>query len=110
MGMSLDSHLLSLTTLFDPEKAGDFEATIQLHFGEHTFSTRVAGGRIEVARGEAPAADAVVTSDPGTFLAITHGRVALDDALAGGELEIDGNAEVVARLVTLFTLPAPAFA
>jgi DNA-binding HxlR family transcriptional regulator/putative sterol carrier protein len=107
-GMSLDSHLLSLTTLFDPEKAGEFEGTVELRFGEHTFHARVAGGRIEVARGEAPSADAVVTSEPGTFLAISHGRATLDDALAMGELEISGDRDVVARFVTLFTLPAPA--
>jgi DNA-binding HxlR family transcriptional regulator len=108
VGMSLDSHLLSLTTLFDPERAGGFEGTIELHFGEHTFHVRVAGGRIEVARGEAPRADAVVTSEPGTFLAISHRRLALDDALAAGEILVDGDRDVLARFVTLFTMPAPA--
>jgi DNA-binding HxlR family transcriptional regulator/putative sterol carrier protein len=107
-GMSLDSHLLSMSTLFDPERAGDFEATIELRFGEHVFTAAVAAARIEVTRGEAREPDTVVTSEPGTFLAITHGRAELDDALAMGELELSGDRDVVARFVTLFTLPAPA--
>jgi DNA-binding HxlR family transcriptional regulator/putative sterol carrier protein len=106
--MSLDSHLLSLTTLFDPERAGDFEGTVELHFGEHVFNVAVAGGRIAVARGEASSPDAVVEGEPGTFLAISHGRLELDDALGAGELSVTGDRDVLARFVTLFTLPAPA--
>jgi DNA-binding HxlR family transcriptional regulator len=109
-GMSLDSHLLSLSTLFDPERAGDFEATIEMRFGEQIFNAVVADGRIEVARGEASSPDAIVESEAGTLLAITHGRRDLDDALAMGELEISGDRDVVARFVTLFTLPEPALA
>jgi DNA-binding HxlR family transcriptional regulator len=107
-GMSLDSHLLSLCTLFDPERAGDFEATIEMRFGEHVFNAAVAGGRIAIARGEASSPDAVVESEPGTFLAISHGRLGLESALEAGELSVTGDRDVVGRFVSLFTLPEPA--
>jgi len=107
-GMSLDSHLLSLTTLFDPQRAGDFSANLTLRFGEETFHVEVANGRIDVARGDATAADAIVETDAGTLLAISHGRIALDDALQAGAIEISGDREAFARFVTLFTMPAPA--
>ena len=45
VGMSLDAHLLSLKTLFDPDLAGDFETTIQLQLDEHPLQRGGLAGR-----------------------------------------------------------------
>lgn len=107
-GMSLDAHILSLTTLFDPELAHDFSANLDLRLGEHRFRAEVRDGQLEVVRGETGAPDAIVTADAGTLLSLAHRRRELDDALRAGDIEIDGDREVVARFLGLFLLPEPA--
>jgi len=109
-GMSLDAHILSLRTLFDPGRAGDFAANLELRLGEHVFRAEVAGGRLEVVPGEAAAPVATVATDPGTLLAVIHGRRELADALRSGDLEIEGDRQAVGRFVRLFPLPEPALA
>jgi DNA-binding HxlR family transcriptional regulator len=107
-GMSLDAHILSLTTLFDPDLAEGFSASLDLRLGEHRFRADVGKGRLEVVPGEASAPDAVVTTDAGTLLALAHRRIELHQALRTGDIEIDGDRDVVARFLGLFPLPEPA--
>jgi DNA-binding HxlR family transcriptional regulator/putative sterol carrier protein len=108
--MSLDAHIVSLRTLFDPERAGDFAARIELRLGDRRFCVAIAGGRIETAGGEAPDADAAIETDPHTLIDVLHGHRSLDDAASAGELRIEGDAPRAARFLTLFPLPAPAAA
>ncbi|HEX8156458.1 MAG TPA: winged helix-turn-helix transcriptional regulator [Solirubrobacteraceae bacterium] len=107
VGMSLEAHIVSLRTLFDPQLAGEFHATFELRLGEHRFRATVAGGRIDIDRGESPGADAVIATDSGTLLALIHGRRELADALRAGDMEIEGDERVVERFLGLFPLPAP---
>jgi DNA-binding HxlR family transcriptional regulator len=107
-GMSLDSYLVSLSTLFDPALAEGFETSIDLQLGEQTFHVVVADCRLHVARGPGAAAATTVTTDPDTLLALVHRRVALADALDGGDLEIQGDRRAFKRFVGLFPLPEPA--
>lgn len=109
MGMSLDSHVVSLQTLFDPARAEGYEARIELRIGEDRFSVEIADGKLEAAHGEAPDPNATVTTDACTLLALSHGHRELDEALAAGDAEIDGDEAAVARFFTLFPLPEPAF-
>ncbi|MEA2412572.1 MAG: hypothetical protein QOC77_3133 [Thermoleophilaceae bacterium] len=110
MGMSLDAAVLSFSTLFDAELAGDLEATIQLSLGDQRFQARVAGGRFKVERGEAVAPDATIEAGPRALLDVAHGRRSLDDALGSGDVEISGDGQVARRFLGLFPLPAPAAA
>jgi DNA-binding HxlR family transcriptional regulator len=107
-GMSLDAAVLSFPTLFDPERAGDFDATVALRLGAERFVARVAAGRFKVERGEAAAPDAAIEADPRTLLDVAHGRRALEDALESGDMQISGDAEAGARFLGLFPIPAPA--
>jgi DNA-binding HxlR family transcriptional regulator/putative sterol carrier protein len=108
MGMSVDSHIVSLATLFDPARAGDFQASLELRMGEDVFRTVVAGGEIDAGRGAPPEPDAVLELEPGTLLALIHGAVTVEQAVAAGDLAIDGDREAVERFVGLFPLPEPA--
>jgi len=108
VGMSLEAHIVSLRTLFDPHLAGDFRATLELRIGEHRFRADVADGRIDVRRGDAPIADATIDTDSGTLLALIHGRRELADAVRAGDIEIAGDERAVERFLGLFPLPAPA--
>jgi DNA-binding HxlR family transcriptional regulator/putative sterol carrier protein len=110
MGMSVDSHVLSLATLFDPARAGAFEASLELRMGDDVFHTVIAEGEIDAGRGAPVSPDAVLTLDPGTLLGLIHGEVSVAAALDAGVLAIDGDRETVERFVGLFPLPDPALA
>ena len=105
--MSLDSHILSLQTLFDPDLAAGFAATVQLEIEDQSFSAIVAAGELEVDRGQAGSPDATITTDPSTFIDVLHGRRDLAATLEAGELEIEGDEAVATRFLGLAPLPVP---
>lgn len=108
LGMSLDSHIISLRTLFDPALAEGFDASIQLRLGDERFRVEIHGGELVADRGEIAAPDAVVDTDPGTLLALLHGRRELAEVLGAGDAAIEGDDAAVARFLGLFPLPAAA--
>jgi DNA-binding HxlR family transcriptional regulator/putative sterol carrier protein len=108
VGMSVDSHALMLRTLFDPERAEDFEARLELRLAGQPFRVEVHDGRIEVVHGELPDADAVASMEPQTLVALMLGERSYDEVLAAGDVEVEGDAARVARLLTLFRLPESA--
>lgn len=107
MCMSLDAHVVSMRTLFDPERAGDFAACIELRLRDHRFRAVVADGEVEVERGEAPGADATIVTDPATLIAVLHGHRELAEARQAGDVTIEGDKRVAARFMRLFPLPLP---
>jgi DNA-binding HxlR family transcriptional regulator/putative sterol carrier protein len=110
MGMSLDAHILSFRTLFDPDLAAGFRTSVQLRLGEHCFRAKVGGRRLEIERGEAAAPDVTIDTDPRTLIDVAHGRLALADALGAGDMRIEGDEDAGARFLGLFPIPAPAAA
>jgi DNA-binding HxlR family transcriptional regulator len=106
--MSLDSHLVSMTTLFDPERAGDFALRLEMRLGDETFRVLVGDGRISIERGSEPDPEATLTTEPMTLIELMHGWRDFDAALADGSAVIDGDAERVRTLLTLFPMPEPA--
>jgi DNA-binding HxlR family transcriptional regulator len=110
VGMSLDSHVMSLRTLFDPALAGDFRTGLELRLGDQHFRAELADGRLHVVRGELRSPDAVVDTDPATFLDLIRGRRDLAEARASGDVRIEGDQPAVARFLGLFPLPEPAAA
>ncbi len=107
VGMSLDAHILSLRTLFDPTLAEGFDATVELRLGEQRFCAEVADARLEIVRAEASAPHATIETDPGTLLAVAHRRLELAEALDAGSFAIEGDTGVAERFLGLFTLPEP---
>jgi len=108
VGMSLDSHVISLRTLFDPDLAEGFAASLALRLDDQSFRVEVADGALEVVRGEPSAPNATVKTDPPTFLDLIRGRRELREALGEGEMEVEGDRQVVERFLGLFPLPAAA--
>ena len=106
--MSLDSHLVSMTTLFDPARAGNFAMRLELCLGEETFRVVVGGGRLQIERGTLPDPEATLTTEPMALVELMHGWRDFDAALADGSAVIEGDAERVRTFLTLFPLPEPA--
>jgi DNA-binding HxlR family transcriptional regulator len=110
MCMSLDAYIVSLRTLFDPERAGDFAARVELRLGGEPFRVVIADGHVEADRGDLPDADAVIEADPTTLLEVLHGHRPLADALLAETVRLSGDKRKAKRFTQLFPLPAPALA
>jgi DNA-binding HxlR family transcriptional regulator len=108
--MSLDSHIVSLQTLFDPALAGDFAPVVELRLGDHVFALSVVDGRLEAERGAASGPDIVIATDPCTLLGLAHREIELADAVAAGDAEVTGDKRAARRFLRLFPLPEPACA
>ncbi|HEX5147064.1 MAG TPA: winged helix-turn-helix transcriptional regulator [Conexibacter sp.] len=109
MCMSLDAYVVSLRTLFDPARARDFAARIELRLGDERFRVEIADGRVEAGRGELPGADAAIEADdPTTLIEVLHGHRRLADALSAGTLRLRGDRRKARRFTELFPLPLPA--
>src|SRR3954452_19621700 len=102
-----DSVILALGTFFDPEAAGDLAARYELRLGEHAFSIRIADGTIDVERGAGDDADAVIESDTAPLSALIWERRDLADAVAAGDVMIEGDQRAVTRFLGLFPRPDP---
>lgn len=103
-----DSIVLALRSLFDPERAGDLEATYGLRIGEETYAIAVGGGELELARGEteSPAATLAFPDAP-TMAAVLSGQLPLEEAVSSGALQIDGSKQAAKRFLRLFPMPEP---
>jgi DNA-binding HxlR family transcriptional regulator len=106
--VGLDSTVLALSTLFDPSAAKGLRASYELRLGEDRFRIEVSDDGIEVARGEADQADAMIDTDPDTLAAVLWRDRPLADAQRAGRLAIEGDEAAVERFVRLFPVPESA--
>jgi DNA-binding HxlR family transcriptional regulator len=105
---SIDSLLLSLRSLFDPQAASGFSATITLRVEGRLFHVEIIDDELRLAGGEASQPAATLDTDRQTLAALLYGGRQLDEALHTGEATVTGSVQVVARLLELFPLPEPA--
>jgi DNA-binding HxlR family transcriptional regulator len=106
--IGVDSIVLALRSLFDPEAAGDLRAAYELRVGGEGFRVEVGDGEVRLERGAAaePAA-ALSVADAQTLAAILTGQLTLDEATASGALEIAGSRRAARRFLRLFPMPEP---
>ena len=94
--IGVDAFVIALKTLFEPD--ADLDASVELRLGADRFHARVAGGRLEVARGTADRPDATIEGEPGPLAAaLWHG--------APLTATVEGDRDLAARFLALF--PAP---
>jgi DNA-binding HxlR family transcriptional regulator len=106
--VSVDSVILALGSMFDPDAAQGLDARFALRLGDERFQVRIAGGEIELDRGEVDNADAIIETDVGTIRAVLWQGRELTEALRAGDIEIEGDREAATRFVRLFPQPEPA--
>ena len=98
--MNPDSTVIALKTVFDPAAADGLSETYELRLNEEPFRIRVAGGRLEAARGSADQPAAVIDTDPATLATVLwHGGRRSD-------LGIEGDKAAARRFMNLFPLPS----
>jgi DNA-binding HxlR family transcriptional regulator len=105
--LGVDSTMIALRTLFDAGLAGDLVALFELRLGDQVFRAEVDDGEFGLSRGEAPGADATITSDPMTLAGVLWQGFPVRDAERAGGLAMEGDRRAAARFLKLFPLPEP---
>jgi DNA-binding HxlR family transcriptional regulator len=105
---STASLLLSLRTMLDPLRAEGLDARIGFRLGEETFLARLAGGRIEIARGALDGADLVFTGTPPVLAGAIYGGQPMEALEGAGALRIEGDRALAEQFIGLFPLPPKA--
>ncbi|HYI35247.1 MAG TPA: winged helix-turn-helix transcriptional regulator [Thermoleophilaceae bacterium] len=106
--ISVSALILSLRTMADGRSATGPPVDVELHLDDERFHVRAGRGRMEIDRGNAEDADAVVATDPATLNALLLGDRELDDAVRSGQARVQGDPAAFASLQRLFPLPAAA--
>jgi DNA-binding HxlR family transcriptional regulator len=104
---SPSSLAMNLETMFLADKAAGVDLTFALRLGDESFALRIAGGELELKRGEADEPDAAIDTDPMTLVSILYYDEELSAAEKAGSLRIEGDRSAVASLSELFELPDP---
>lgn len=93
---------MALRSLLREEAAGVPRDTYELRIDGEAFHLRIEGGAVEARQGPAEAPDVVVSGDSGTLLALSAGRLAIDEALGSGGVRIEGGKdEAVSRCLRM---------
>jgi DNA-binding HxlR family transcriptional regulator len=103
--IGVDSIVLALRSLFDPERAGDLSAVYEIRIGGQSFRVTVDDGELDLARGAAEAPDLVIEGEAGDLAALLTGRLDLEAALESGPLRIEGGKREASRFLHLFPMP-----
>ena len=106
--LSIDALILSFRTMFSPDAAAGFEASIELRIGEDRFHAEVKGGEMQLTRGSAVRPDAIIEAGPDTLVAVVYGGRKFTEAVRSGEMKIEGDKSVARQFLGLFPLPVPA--
>lgn len=99
------SLMLSLRTMFRPEAAKGESGRLQLRLNDQPFFWALADGQVNIGRGELPDADTILTGSPMAVASIVYGGRPLEDAVAAGDLVMEGDPDLLRRLPSFFPLP-----
>lgn len=101
--IGVDSVMLSLRSRFAPEAAKGRHAEYELRLGEYLFAVVVDDGRLNVARGSADHADAVIETTPHGLDSMVSGDVTVGELMRTGGISVEGDLDAVERFPTLFS-------
>lgn len=99
------SYALTLKTFFDPEEARGLHETYVLCIDDDTLSVRIADGDIDVWQGQARDPDMILHADMPTYMALLLGHLPPQEALAGGHVRVEGDAQALSRFLDLCSVP-----
>jgi DNA-binding HxlR family transcriptional regulator len=104
--ISATSIMLSLRTMFSPERARGLHARIGFRLGHETFLAVLQDGVMQLDRGDADQGDAVFTGSPELIAAAIYGKAPFDQLEPA--LTVSGDVELAERFRSIFELPAKA--
>jgi DNA-binding HxlR family transcriptional regulator/putative sterol carrier protein len=101
--IGVDSVILSLRARFDPKAAGGLDAEYELRLDGYRFRAVVNDGRIDLARGTAEHADAVIETTPRRLDSMVSGELSVTELVHTGGATVKGDLAAVERFATLFS-------
>ena len=105
--MTVDAFAVALSTVFDPERAGDLDALVALEIGDDRLLAGVRDGALVVRRGQTDSPDALLAADLAHLREVLWRGRPLREAEADGDLRVTGSRAVVRRFLRLFPAPEP---
>jgi DNA-binding HxlR family transcriptional regulator len=103
--LSAASMMMSLRTMHSPELAGDLDFSIGFRMGEgDAFLAQYSRRGIDIARGDASAADVILTGPPTAIAGAVYGG-ALAELEAAGILRVEGDHKLAEAFAGRFPLP-----
>ena len=106
--ISVSSTVMSMRTMFAPERAKDMTGKIGFRLGREEFVATLAKGRLTIGRGAADEADVVVEGDQQALAGAIYGGVPLAKLEKAGALNVKGDRALFERYIRLFPLPEKA--
>jgi DNA-binding HxlR family transcriptional regulator/putative sterol carrier protein len=97
--------VLGMQAIFDPDAAREAEAVFEFRVGGDVFHARIDHGRIETLHGAAQRPDAVIETEPDTFLELAAGRLRVTDATRAGSVSLSGDRKALRGLRDMFRWP-----
>lgn len=98
------SLMVALKAMFLPEMAGGARVSYELHIADCVINARIDDGMLEVGAGPLPGADAVLHLGFALRELMT-GDKSVTEALASGEVTVDGDPAMLSGFVSMFQLP-----
>ena len=103
--MSTDAFMLLLKALYRPQPAGTPPLAVTIAVGADAFAIDVLPAGVSVARGTHASADLSLKAGVDTLRALIFTNRDVEDAIAAGDLAVDGDLAVARRFLTLFGAP-----
>ena len=97
--------MLAIEAAFRPERAAGVACVIDLTLSDFRFHVVIRNQAVRCVTGAAESADVTARTSTATLLAIGDRRQTLDEAIAAGELELEGSRRAFRQLFRLFELP-----
>ncbi len=103
---------LALPARFDPQRAGDLEATLELRVrrpggeGFTPLRLRISQGQLHVSPGPASQAGAAVELGADDIVRLAAGAVGWPELVSAGRMTLTGDPFLALRFPSLFRLPA----
>jgi hypothetical protein len=106
--ISVASTVMSMRTMFAPERAKDVSGRVGFRLGREEFIATVAKGKLTIVRGAANEGEVVVEGDQQALAGAIYGGVLLAKLEKAGALKIEGDRALFERYIRLFPLPGKA--
>ncbi len=104
--ISATSIMLSLRTMFSPERARALQARVGFRLGHETFLAELQDGAMKLERGDAGQGQAIFTGPPELIAAAIYGKAPFDQLEPA--LVVTGDQDLAERFRAIFELPSKA--
>lgn len=99
--LSPDALMTALRTTFQPQLATGLDTTVQVQVPGDAFVLHIHDGRLDAARGAAPT-EVVLAGGVRAIQDLVFGGGSLVDALRNGEVQVEGDRALLARVLATF--------